>query len=44
MKKSLLMLPALMMCAQANSQQLAFPGAKDSGPMPQAEEEEQWYT
>ena len=31
MKKSLLMLPALMMCAQANSQQLAFPGAEGFG-------------
>ena len=31
MKKSLLMLSALMMCAQANSQQLAFPGAEGFG-------------
>ena len=31
MKKSLLMLPAIMMCAQANSQQLAFPGAEGFG-------------
>lgn len=31
MKKSLLMLLALMMCAQANSQQLAFPGAEGFG-------------
>ena len=31
MKKHLLMLPALMLCAQAGAQQLAFPGAEGFG-------------